>query len=114
MYSGIRSSFRSSRRTSCQSHQNLRAETGPADTAVTGKLFGLWENLQRTAAYVPAFGATEGLAVKIHQILRAENGHADTAVMGKLFGPVENLSVQRHTSQLPMYPEDWLSRSTRI
>ena len=106
MYSGIYPSQMSSRRTSCQSHQTLRVETGPADTAVKEKIYDPVVNRQCTAAYVQAFGATEGLAVKIHQTLRAETGPADIAVMGKLFGPVENLSVQRHTSQQNQLSED--------
>ena len=36
----------------CQTHQNLRAETWPADTPVREKTYGPVENLQRTAAYV--------------------------------------------------------------
>ena len=38
----------------CQTHQNLREESLPAHTAVGEKLCGPMENLQRTAAYVPA------------------------------------------------------------
>ena len=40
----------------CQTHQNLRAETWPADTPVREKIYGPVENLQHTAAYVPATG----------------------------------------------------------
>ena len=40
----------------CQTLQNLRADTGPADTAVREKLCGPVENLLCTAAYVPATG----------------------------------------------------------
>ena len=36
----------------CQTHQNLGAETWPADTMVSEKIYGRVENLQRTAAYV--------------------------------------------------------------
>ena len=40
----------------CQTLQNLRADTWPADTAVREKLYGPVENLLCTAAYVPATG----------------------------------------------------------
>ena len=40
----------------CQNHQNLKAETWPADTPVREKIYSPVENLQRTAAYVRAIG----------------------------------------------------------
>ena len=40
----------------CQTFQNLRADTWPADTAVREKLYDPVENLLCTAAYVPATG----------------------------------------------------------
>ena len=113
MYRGIRPSFWSSRRTSSQTHQNLRAEIGPADTAVR-EIYGPLKNLQCTAAYVQAFGATEGLAVKIHQILRAETVPGDTAVIGKLFGPWENIQCTAAYVPASGVPDFSLSRSTRF
>ena len=48
----------------CPLHQNLRAETWPADTPVEEKIFGPLESLRRTAAYirgteVPVWAITE-------------------------------------------------------
>ena len=40
----------------CQNHQNLRAETRPADTPLRGKIYGPVENLQCKVAYVRATG----------------------------------------------------------
>ena len=40
----------------CQTLQNLRADTWPADTAVREKLCGPVENFPYTTAYVPATG----------------------------------------------------------
>ena len=40
----------------CPLHQNLRAETWPADTPVEEKIFGPLESLLRTAAYIRETG----------------------------------------------------------
>ena len=40
----------------CQTHQNLRAETWPADTFVREKIYSARENLQQTTAYIQAIG----------------------------------------------------------
>ncbi|KAK7097552.1 uncharacterized protein [Littorina saxatilis] len=40
----------------CPTHQNLRAETWPADTPMRDKLYGPMESLRRTAAFIRAFG----------------------------------------------------------
>ena len=40
----------------CQTHQNVRSETWPADTPVREKIYGPVENLQHTVAYVRAAG----------------------------------------------------------
>ena len=39
-----------------QNHQNLRAETWPADTFVREKIYSARENLQQTTAYIQAIG----------------------------------------------------------
>ncbi|XP_070180464.1 uncharacterized protein [Littorina saxatilis] len=40
----------------CPTHQNLRAETWPADTPMRDKLYGPMESLRRTAAFIRASG----------------------------------------------------------
>ena len=78
------------------------------------KIYDPVVNRQCTAAYVQAFGATEGLAVKIHQILRAETVPGDTAVIGKLFGPWEDIQCTAAYVPASGVPDFSLSRSTRF
>ena len=42
----------------CPTHQNLRADTWPAQTPIREKIFGPVEDLRRTAAYIRATGVT--------------------------------------------------------